>query len=89
MPVTATAKRSLRHSLKRKKRNQGRKTILKKNRKLFLTLVRDGKMEEAKKMLPRVYGLIDKAKKVNLIKKNKANREKSKLARQLKKQTKK
>jgi len=52
---------------------------------MFLALVQDGKMEEARKMLPHVYGLIDKAKKVKLIKKNKANREKSKLARQLKK----
>ncbi len=45
-----------------------------------MKLIEGDKIEEAKKMLPKAYKLLDKAAKVNLIKKNKAAREKSKLA---------
>jgi small subunit ribosomal protein S20 len=40
-------------------------------------------IEEAKKLLPQVYKLLDKAAKTGLIKKNTANRKKSRIARLL------
>ena len=80
MPITKSAKRALRGSSKKKKSNVQKKIVLKKTKKDFLKLIEGGKIEEAKKMLPKAYKLLDKAAKVNLIKKNKAAREKSKLA---------
>ena len=80
MPITKSAKRALRGSSKKKKSNANKKIVLKKTKKDFLKLIEGGKIEEAKKMLPKAYKLLDKAAKVNLIKKNRAAREKSKLA---------
>ena len=80
MPITKSAKRALRGSSKKKKSNVQKKILLKKTKKDFLKLIEGGKIEDAKKMLPKAYKLLDKAAKVNLIKKNKAAREKSKLA---------
>ena len=80
MPITKSAKRALRGSSKKKKSNVQKKIVLKKTKKDFLKLIEGGKIEEAKKMLPKAYKLLDKAAKVNLIKKNRAAREKSKLA---------
>ena len=80
MPITKSAKRASRGSSKKKKSNVEKKIVLKKTKKDFLKLIEGGKIEEAKKMLPKAYKLLDKAAKVNLIKKNRAAREKSKLA---------
>jgi small subunit ribosomal protein S20 len=80
VPITKSAKRALRGSSKKKKFNVQKKIVLKKTKKDFLKLIEGDKIEEAKKMLPKAYKLLDKAAKVNLIKKNKAAREKSKLA---------
>ena len=80
MPITKSAKRALRGSSKKKKFNVQKKIVLKKTKKDFLKLIEEGKIEDAKKMLPKAYKLLDKAAKVNLIKKNRAAREKSKLA---------
>ena len=80
MPITKSAKRALRGSSKKKKSNVQKKIVLKKAKKDFLKLIESGKIGEAKKMLPKAYKLLDKAAKVNLIKKNRAAREKSKLA---------
>ena len=80
MPITKSAKRALRGSSKKKKSNVQKKIVLKKTKKDFLKLIEGGKIEDAKKMLPKAYKLLDKAAKVNLIKKNRAAREKSKLA---------
>jgi len=80
VPITKSAKRALRGSSKKKKSNVQKKIVLKKTKKDFLKLIEGGKIEDAKKMLPKAYKLLDKAAKVNLIKKNRAAREKSKLA---------
>jgi len=80
MPITKSARRALRGSSKKKKSNVRKKIVLKKIKKDFLKLIEGGKIKEAKKMLPKAYKLLDKAAKVNLIKKNRAAREKSKLA---------
>lgn len=83
MPISQSAKKALRKNLKRRRVNKKRKANLKKIEKEFLVLIREKKMKEAQKMLSQVYSTIDKAAKVNLIKKNKAQREKSKLSRKL------
>ena len=80
MPITSSAKRAVRESSKKRKANLQKKIVLKKTKKEFLKLIYGGKTEEAKKMLPKAYKLLDKAAKVNLIKKNRAAREKSRLA---------
>jgi len=83
MPITSSAKRALRESSKKRKANLQKKIVLKKTKKDFLKLIEDGKIEEAKKMLTKAYMLLDKAAKVNLIKKNRAAREKSRLAKKV------
>ena len=83
MPITSSAKRALKESSKKRKANLQKKIVLKKTKKDFLKLIEDGKIEEAKKMLPKVYKLLDKAAKVNLIKKNRAARDKSRLAKKV------
>ena len=83
MPITSSAKRALKESSKNRKANSQKKIVLKKTKKDFLKLIESGKTEEAKKMLPKAYKLLDKAAKVNLIKKNKVAREKSRLAKKV------
>jgi len=83
MPITKSAKIALRKNSKRRKFNIEKKIVLKKAKKDFLKLLEAGKIEEARKMLPRVYKLLDKAVKINLIKKNKAARDKSRLAKKI------
>ena len=80
MPITSSAKGALKESSKKREANLQKKIVLKKTKKDFLKLIENGKTEEAKKMLPKAYKLLDKAAKVNLIKKNRAAREKSRLA---------
>ena len=47
----------------------------------FQDLVSQQKVEKAKKLLPQIYKAIDKAAKVNVLKKNTAARKKSKITR--------
>jgi small subunit ribosomal protein S20 len=86
MAITKSAKRALKKSLKRRERNLKRKELLKKAKKEFLKLIEAKKLEEAKQLLPKLYKLLDKAAKVNLIKKNKASRLKSRLTKKLNKE---
>ena len=83
MPITISARRALRGSSKKRKANSQKKIVLKKTKKDFLKLIESAKIEEAKKMLPKVYKVLDKAAKVNLIKKNKVAREKSRLTKKV------
>jgi small subunit ribosomal protein S20 len=83
MPITKTAKRALKKSLKRREKNLLKKVVLKKTEKKFLKLLASSNTEEAKKILTILYKLLDKAAKTNLIKKNKAARDKSRLAKKL------
>lgn len=83
MPITQTAKRSLRKSLKQQEKNLQRKTLLKKTKKQFLKALDANDLEGAKKTLSLLYKLLDKASKTNLLKKNKVARDKSRLAKKL------
>ena len=81
MAITKSAKKAWRQSLKRKARNLIYKTKIKKLIKEVRNLVLGNKIEEAKKLLPQVYKILDKAAKVRVIKKNTATRKKSRITR--------
>ncbi|MEK9154486.1 MAG: 30S ribosomal protein S20 [Patescibacteria group bacterium] len=85
MPIIKSAKKALRQNVRRKEKNVKRKSELKTVVKQFKGLVAGGKKEEAKKYLSQVYKKLDKSVKVNLIKKNRASRIKSRLSKLIKK----
>ena len=106
MPITKSAKKALRQSLKRRARNipkkQKMRNLLKEVRGLVsrkevkedkssfppsLSSRERSAIEEAKKLLPQVYKLLDKAVKNGLIKKNTAARKKSRLTRSIQRTT--
>lgn len=77
MPITASAKKALRQSFRRKARNIKRKEAYKNTLKNFRSMVTAGKKNDAIKLLPKVYKSLDKAVKTGVIKRNKAARLKS------------
>ncbi len=83
MPVTKSAKKALRQTVRRRKKNLSESRKLKAAIKQYKKLTGSGKLEEADKYLPTVYKSLDKAAKTKLIKKNKASRLKSRLSHQL------
>lgn len=85
MPITTSAKKALRQSIKRKIRNLKRKNAMKDLLKQERKLVSLGNTEEAKKLLPKLYQALDKAAKRGIIKKNAASRKKSRLTKLLSK----
>ena len=80
MAITKSAKRAWRQSLKRRKRNLVYKEKIKNLIKEMRNLISQKKVEEAKKLLPQIYKILDKAAKVGVIKKNTAARKKSRIA---------
>jgi len=88
MPITKSARKALRKSKRLYAVNQKKKTELKTAIKLFQKLVEQNKLKGAKAQLKTVYQKLDKAAKTNLIKKNKANRLKSRLTVHLNKKSK-
>jgi len=79
MPITKSAKKALRQNIKRKARNIIYKKKMRGLIKEVRTLVLDRKEKEAKKLLPQVYKILDKAAKVGVIKKNTASRKKARI----------
>ena len=80
MPITKSAKKAWRQSLRKKARNLIYKRKMKDLVKEVRKLVLGKKIEEAKKILPQVYKILDKAVKVRMIKRNAASRKKSRIA---------
>jgi small subunit ribosomal protein S20 len=80
MAITKSAKKAWRKSLRRRARNLIYKTKIKNLIKEARNLVLAKKIEEAKKLLPQIYKILDKAAKVGVIKKNTAARKKSRIA---------
>jgi len=80
MPITKSAKKALRASLRKRKFNLRRKEAMKSVIKKIKKLAKEGGNEEAVKMMPAAYKAIDKAAKRGVIKKNAASRKKSRLA---------
>ncbi len=79
MPITRSAKKALRQSLRRRARNLVKKEAYKRLVRDIKKLAASGKNKEAEKLLPQLYKALDKAAKTNVIKKNKAARLKSRL----------
>jgi len=79
MPITKSAKKALRQSERRRIRNLQKKRKIKNLLKEVKGLIFQKKIEEAKKLLPQVYKLLDKAAKTGLMKKNTATRKKSRI----------
>lgn len=84
MPITKTAIKALRQSSRRHSQNLKRSDQYKKTLKEIKKLVTAGKLDDANKLLPRLYAAVDKAAKTNVIKKNKASRIKSRITKKLK-----
>jgi len=83
MPITKSAKKALRQNIRRRKINLKRKAELKAVIKQYKKLIAATEKEKAKEQLSQVYKKLDKAAKVNLIKKNKSGRLKSRLSKLL------
>jgi len=79
MPISKSAKKALRQSLRRRARNLVKKEKYKRLIREVRKLTVAGKADEAQKLLPQLYKALDKAAKTNVIKKNKASRLKSRL----------
>ncbi|MCX6760764.1 MAG: 30S ribosomal protein S20 [Candidatus Nealsonbacteria bacterium] len=85
MAITKAAKKSLRQSKRRRKINIKRWKNLRALLKEVKLLISQKKTEEAKKLLPEIYKILDKSAKVSLIKKNTASRRKSRISRMINK----
>lgn len=81
MPITKSAKKALRGSLRKKAENDRNKKNVKEAVKNIEKLVKEKKKDEAKKLLPKAYSAIDKASKKGVLKKNTASRKKARLSR--------
>lgn len=79
MPITNSAKKALRQSLRRKAKNLVHKKRIKTSLKELQKLISEKKIKEAKELLPKIYKFLDKAAKVGVIKKNAASRKKSRI----------
>lgn len=79
MPITRSAKKALRQSVRRRKKNLIYKHKMKDLIKKVRVLVKENKIKEAKELLPQIYKILDKSAKENIIKKNTASRKKSRL----------
>ncbi len=83
MPITASAKKALRASSRKRVFNLRRKAAVRSSTKEVKGLFAAGKKKEAQAALASAYKAIDKAAKTGLIKKNAASRRKSRLAKLL------
>ena len=87
MPITKSAKKALRQNKKHREKNLRQFDVLRETTKKFKKLITENKKEEAVKLLPQLYKVIDKTAKTGIIKKNTADRKKSRLTKMLKVQS--
>jgi len=85
MPITKSAKKALRQSKKRRKRNSQKSRLLKDQLKSLKKLIAVKDKKSALDFLPKVYKTLDKSAKTNIIKKNTAARIKSRLTKTINK----
>lgn len=85
MPITKSAKKALRQSLKRRARNLKQKEEFKNVLKEIKMLAEAKKTKEAEALVPKAYKALDKAAKTGVIKKNAASRKKSRLMKLIRK----
>lgn len=84
MPRTSSAKKALRQSDRRRILNTNRKINVKNEVKEFKKLIEAKKFDEARAAFPKVMKTVDKVAKSGFIKKGKADRIKSRLAKKIK-----
>ncbi len=84
MPISASAKKSLRVSERKRLFNDRLRRTMRLSIREISSLVKEGKTKEAKEMLPTVYKAIDKALKRGVLKPNTASRKKSLMSRMTK-----
>ena len=84
MPITKSAKKALKGSLVKKAMNDRNKKAIKESFKGIEKLIKEKKLGEAKKLVPKAYSVIDKACKRGVIKKNTASRRKALISRMTK-----
>lgn len=80
MANTKSAAKAMRSSARKRLLNKSVKTALHSIEKRFLSLVSEGKKDEAAALLPKVNSALDKAAKRDVIHANQASRRKSRLA---------
>jgi len=85
MPITKSAQKALRQNEKRRVHNLVYKKKMRKLVKQVKSLVAEKKIEDARKLLPQAYKILDKTAKVGIIKKNTASRQKSRLTKSVQK----
>lgn len=79
MPITTSAKKALRQSKRKRVANVRSLDKMRVVAKEIRSLAQKKKLDEAKKLIPRLYQAIDKAVKNNVIKKNTGARKKSRI----------
>lgn len=84
MPITSSAKKALRQNKRRRAMNLTRQDAYKSAVKEYRSLVQSQKFDEAATALKKAFKNLDKAAKGKTIKKNKASRLKSRLAKMVK-----
>ena len=88
MAITKSAKKAIRQNKKHRIANLVYINKMKKLVKEVKSFVAGKKIKEAKELLPKVYGILDKTAKVGIIKKNNASRHKSRITRMVDKASK-
>jgi len=81
MPIIKSAKKRVKQAEKSRKRNYPLRSLMKTNIKKVLTVAQQGNKEEAEKLLPVAYKVIDTAAKKNIIHNKNADNKKARLAR--------
>lgn len=81
MPITKSAKKALRQSIRKRKINLKRKEAVRRVLKKIKKELKNKNKEEVQKLLSLAYKAYDKAAKTGVIKKNTASRKKSRLMR--------
>jgi len=84
-PITKSAKKSVQQSRRRRLFNLRRDQKMKAMIKQIKSLIKAKNKDQAAKILPETYKAIDKAAKRGVIKKNTANRKKSRLTKAIEK----
>lgn len=84
MPIKKSASKALRQTKKRGLKNRKAKERIKRLIKDFKKAIEKKEKDKAKELFPKIQTILDKAAKRNIIKKNKAARLKSRLAKRLK-----
>ena len=83
MPITSSAKKALRQSVRKGAENDKRRLAIKKAVKSYKKALSTGAPREAENLLPAVFRALDKAAKTGVIKKATASRLKSRLSKKL------